>query len=210
MGYDGNNETLYIKLDRSALRYEADFYIKDLGGIECSNSDILARVKAHAVYHFKHPGNMPVSITKVVEEIHSLYPKLTVVSLGETDVIMEYRSKEPEPFMQVAKTGFLCVLLFVGAAFAIMAFHNDISITELFDRFYLQVMGSKKPAVSPLEIADSIGLAVGILFFYNHFGKKKLTHDPTPIQVEMRKYEKDVDTAIIENGARRGENLDVS
>ena len=25
MGYDGNNETLYIKLDRSALRYEADF-----------------------------------------------------------------------------------------------------------------------------------------------------------------------------------------
>ena len=54
MGYDGNNETLYIKLDRSALRYEADFYIKDLGGIECSNSDILARVKAHAVYHFKH------------------------------------------------------------------------------------------------------------------------------------------------------------
>ena len=104
MGYDGNNETLYIKLDRSALRYEADFYIKDLGGIECSNSDILARVKAHAVYHFKHPGNMPVSITKVVEEIHSLYPKLTVVSLGETDVIMEYRSKEPEPFMQVAKT----------------------------------------------------------------------------------------------------------
>ena len=210
MGYDGNNETLYIKLDRSALRYEADFYIKDLGGIECSNSDILARVKAHAVYHFKHPGNMPVSITKVVEEIHSLYPKLTVVSLGETDVIMEYRSKEPEPFMQVAKTGFLCVLLFVGAAFAIMAFHNDISITELFDRFYLQVMGSEKPAVSPLEIAYSIGLAVGILFFYNHFGKKKLTHDPTPIQVEMRKYEKDLDTAIIENGARRGENLDVS
>ena len=153
---------------------------------------------------------MPVSITKVVEEIHSFYPKLTVVSLGETDVIMEYRSKEPEPFMQGAKTGFLCVLLFVGAAFAIMAFHNDISITELFDRFYLQVMGSKKPAVSPLEIAYSIGLAVGILFFYNHFGKKKLTHDPTPIQVEMRKYEKDVDTAIIENGARRGENLDVS
>lgn len=34
--------------------------------------------------------------------------------------------------------------------------------------------------------------------------------NPTPIQVEMRKYEKDVDTAIIENGARRGENLDVS
>lgn len=56
MGYDGNNETLYIKLDRSALRYEADFYIKDLGGIECSNSDILARVKAPCRLPFQTSG----------------------------------------------------------------------------------------------------------------------------------------------------------
>ena len=61
MGYDGNNETLYIKLDRSALRYEADFYIKDLGGIECSNSDILARVKAHAVYQGGRGDPQPLS-----------------------------------------------------------------------------------------------------------------------------------------------------
>ena len=91
-----------------------------------------------------------------------------------------------------------------------MAFHNDISITEVFERFYLQVMGREKPQVSVIEISYSIGLAVGILFFYNHFGNKKFTHDQTPMQVEMRKYEQDVDTTIIENSARRGENLDAS
>ncbi|MDY4793332.1 MAG: stage V sporulation protein AA, partial [Pararoseburia sp.] len=96
------------------------------------------------------------------------------------------------------------------AAFTITAFHNDIGITEVFGRFYQQVVGGEKPRVTLIEISYSIGLAVGITVFYNHFGTKKITHDPTPIQVEMRKYEQDLDTAIIENSARRGENLDVS
>ena len=45
---------------------------------------------------------------------------------------------------------------------------------------------------------------------FNHIGKKKITSDPTPIQVEMRKYEKDVDTAFIENAGRKGHEHDVS
>ncbi len=47
---------------------------------------------------------------------------------------------------------------------------------------------------------------MGILVFFNHIGKKKITSDPTPIQVEMRKYEQDVDMAFIENAEERGMN----
>ena len=43
----------------------------------------------------------------------------------------------------------------------------------------------------------------------NHFGNKKITHDPTPLQVEMRKYECDIDTAFIENASRKEHNIDV-
>ena len=209
-GCDEKDAVLYLCMDRSVVRYEDTFYIKDLGSMTCSDMAILAHVKAHKLYHFRHPGNMVISVTKVIEEIHRIYPALEVVNLGETDVIMEYRSGKPRQAEQMAKTVLLCVLLFIGAGFAIMAFHNDISITEVFERFYLQVMGREKPQVSVIEISYSIGLAVGILFFYNHFGNKKFTHDPTPMQVEMRKYEQDVDTTIIENSSRRGENLDAS
>lgn len=45
---------------------------------------------------------------------------------------------------------------------------------------------------------------------FNHIGKKKITSDPTPIQVEMRKYEQDVDMAFIENAGRKGHEHDVS
>ena len=51
---------------------------------------------------------------------------------------------------------------------------------------------------------------MGILVFFNHIGKKKITSDPTPIQVEMRKYEQDVDMTFIENAGRKGHEHDVS
>lgn len=90
-----------------------------------------------------------------------------------------------------------------------MAFNNDVSIDDAFEKFYLQVMGTESNGMTELEVAYCIGLPVGILVFFNHFGKKKITPDPTPIQVEMRKYEKDVDTTFIEEAGRDGHSLDV-
>jgi stage V sporulation protein AA len=42
------------------------------------------------------------------------------------------------------------------------------------------------------------------MVFFNHIGKKKITMDPTPIQVELRKYESDVADTLIENASRMG------
>lgn len=33
-----------------------------------------------------------------------------------------------------------------------MAFNNDVSVGEVFNRFYQQVMGKEKPKVSEIEI----------------------------------------------------------
>lgn len=47
------------------------------------------------------------------------------------------------------------------------------------------------------EIFYSLGIGVGVVFFFNHFGHGKITQDPTPIEVQMRTYEEDVDKALI-------------
>ncbi|MFR4318135.1 MAG: hypothetical protein ACLT2Z_00835 [Eubacterium sp.] len=52
-------------------------------------------------------------------------------------------------------------------------------------------------------------MGVGILIFYNHFGTKKLSKDPTPIEVEMRKYEMDVNQTLITGHNRDDGKLDV-
>ena len=86
-----------------------------------------------------------------------------------------------------------------------MAFNNDIGIKNLFGQLYGMFTGRVSDGFTLLEISYSIGIGLGILFFFNHFGRMKLTDDPTPMQVQMRLYEDDINTTIIEDISRSKE-----
>jgi stage V sporulation protein AA len=101
-------------------------------------------------------------------------------------------------------------LVFFGSAFTIMAFHNDVDIQGVFERFYLQLMGTQKPHVTELEISYALGIGAGIMVFYNHFSKKRLTKDPTPIEVELKKYNQDLNSAKKDMAQEKGHEVDVS
>ena len=90
-----------------------------------------------------------------------------------------------------------------------MAFNNDSGVPEIFEQMYEQFMGKKAVGFNILELTYSIGLGLGIIVFFNHFGKKKFTVDPTPIEVEMSLYENDIQTTLIAQSSRRGQELDV-
>ena len=98
---------------------------------------------------------------------------------------------------------------FTGAAFSIMAFNNDVDVTKLFGQVYELMTGSKSDGFSILELTYCLGLIIGILVFFNHFGKKKFTVDPTPMEVEMRLYENDIQTTLLETYSRKEKELDV-
>ena len=86
-----------------------------------------------------------------------------------------------------------------------MTFNNDVDIPALFEQIYTQVTGQASDGFSILEISYSVGIGLGVLFFFNHFGRMKLTDDPTPMQVQMRLYENDVNTTIMEDNSRNQE-----
>ena len=90
-----------------------------------------------------------------------------------------------------------------------MAFHNDIGIKDIFASVYEIVTGETSDGFTVLEISYSIGLAAGIILFFNHIGSRRLTKDPTPVEVEMRLYENDVDTTLVESCGREGKTIDV-
>ena len=89
-----------------------------------------------------------------------------------------------------------------------MAFNNDIGIKKLFGQVYELVTGQETDGFTILEITYSIGITVGILIFFNHFGKKRFTVDPTPMEVQMRLYENDIQTTLAEDAVRKGAELD--
>ena len=211
-------ETLYIKIDQNILLHDYHVTLGDIAKMECTEESILRQLKQKKIYSFPKPKgrlekqkqHQVVSILKIIELIHKDYPNVDVQNMGETDFVLEYEPmREKSKGWQNLKTAVLCVLIFFGAAFTIMAFNNDISIDDVFEKFYMQVMGTKSDGVTELEIFYCLGLPVGILAFFNHAGKKKITPDPTPIQVQMRKYEQDVDTTFIEEAEREGNSLDM-
>ena len=155
------------------------------------------------------PASAFFSVLKVIELIGQEFPNVEIQNIGEKDFVIEYVPKEEPKWLLYLKTAVLCVLIFFGSAFTIMTFNNDVGVGEVFAEFYQQVMGTESDGFTVLEVCYSIGLFLGIVVFFNHVGHKKITPDPTPIQVEMRTYEKDVDTTFIENCGRKGTSNDV-
>lgn len=211
-------DTLYLKIDRNIVVYSYQVCLQDIASMECTNEAALRQLKQKKLYTFPQIGTpngkkhriQVFSVLHIIQQIHEDYPDLEVQNLGESDFLIECKAGITEnKSLEILKTAVLCIVIFFGAAFTIMTFNNDVGVADVFTRFYQQVIGSESDGVTELEVFYAIGMPIGIMVFYNHIGKKKVTHDPTPIQVEMRKYEQDVDTTFIENASREGKSIDV-
>lgn len=86
-----------------------------------------------------------------------------------------------------------------------MTFNNDVNVTKLFAQVYELFTGQTSDGFTVLELCYSFGLGLGIIIFFNHFAGKKLTADPTPLEVQMRTYEDDINTTIIEASRHKPE-----
>lgn len=210
-----SSQTIYIKIEKNVLVYNTSVALGDICKIECTDIGILRHLRQKKIYTFKganvKKNQLQVfSILKIIQLIHEDYPNVDVQNEGEADFVLEYVARRNPPRApEIIKVIILCVLMFFGSAFTIMAFNNDVGVSEVFAKFYTQVMGSPTDGFTELEVFYSIGMAIGVLVFFNHIGRKKITHDPTPIQIEMRKYENDIDTTFIDNSSRGGKNIDV-
>lgn len=205
-------KTLYIKGDRDVEVTKPDVTLGDLLSMECTDKLMLAKIKTLKIIRFKKSGKQRcvVSALKIISCIHEKFPQADVQNLGETDIIVTYEDqKTPALVWHIIKTAFVAAVTFFGAAFSIMAFNNDVDVTKLFGQIYELVTGQEAGGFSILEIAYSVGVTAGILIFFNHFGKKRFTVDPTPMEIQMRLYENDIQTTLIENSERRGEEMDV-
>ena len=206
------NITLYIKGDRNVEVTEQDVFLKDIVSMECSDKKFLPKLQTVKILklHGNREQRYVVSVLEIIACIHAAYPEVEVQNLGEADIIVTYENQKTPPYLwHILKVAVVAEIIFFGSAFSIMAFNNDVGGTKLFGQIYELVMGKQSDGFTVLEVTYSIGLTFGILGFFNHFGKKRFTVDPTPMEVQMRLYENDIQTALVENASRRKEELEV-
>lgn len=207
-------ETLYIKAEKNTEVTKNEVTIGDVLSMECSNQAVVSKVKALKLLKIpdkkdKKQQRVVLSILKVIERIHQDYPNIEVQNMGEIDFIVTYeKQKTPNLFVHYLKVAGVVLTSFVGAAFSIMAFNNDVDTARLFSQIYELVVGAPSDGFTILELTYCIGLIIGILVFFNHFGSKRFSVDPTPIEVEMRVYEGEIQDTLIEGYSRKGHELD--
>lgn len=207
------DKTIYLKMDAKIKLRDDVIRIGDLGKIYCEESTVVNKIKTIQVYHFqkKDKNRCVIGVLKVIQLIHQEYPTYAVEIVGETETIVEQITGKSKPaWMDWIKIVLVSGICFFGTMYTIMSYHNDIGIVGLFDKVYGLVMGQETDGFTALEAAYSIGLSLGIIIFYNHLGKRKLTPDPSPVTVEMRTYEDDVNRSLVELANREEKTIDIN
>ena len=204
--------TVYIKGDRNVEVTKRDLTLGDIVSLECSNPKDAAKLKTVKIMKIPEKGEhrFVVSVLEIISCIHREYPAMEIQNMGETDIIITYEDqKTPSKFLHMIKAAAVVCITFIGAAFSIMSFNNDVNVTKLFSQIYEWMTGQETSGFTILELTYSIGLIIGILVFFNHFGRKRFSVDPTPMEVEMRLYENDIQTTLVETYSRKGKEIDV-
>lgn len=207
------SDILYLNLEKISLVKEKTVHLGQVATLWCCDKELEKRCSQMTVLEIKEDidRRYVMSVMSVIEKLIGQEKDLQVSNLGETDFIIDYQpGSGSSVWWSWAKTIFVCVTMLIGGAFAIMTFNNDGCVAEIFRQLYLCVMGTEPEGINVLEIGYSVGLPLGILLFFNHFSKISFSKDPTPIEVQMRSYENDVNDTLIQNAGREETEIDVS
>lgn len=194
------NDTVHISFQQVEKVPERKVYLGQAGKIHCADARIEAGCRSLLLYRFQEKEEKKgFSVLQVVALIEEHYPGITVNNVGTPDFLLEYEgARNASKGIALAKTILVCLISFFGAAFAVMTFNNDGDVMNVFSTVYQQFTGVESDGTTVLEAGYSIGLPLGILFFFDHFHKKKDREDPTPLEVQMRLYGNDVAGSVIQ------------
>lgn len=199
-------DILYIQTDKNMKVTSENIYLQDIARLSSNNPAVLSRCKVLKVMTLPKEkyGRYAVSAMDLIDLVQRKEEKVEVNHVGEPDFLFTYENPGTKKhLLSWLKTAFVCLVTFFGTMFSIMTFNTDVDIPKLFKNIYTQFTGEISSGFTVLEVTYSLGIGIGVIFFFNHFGCFRLTDDPSPMEVEMRTYEDEVDLTIMEQERRK-------
>jgi stage V sporulation protein AA len=189
-------KTVYIRLrHRVQVRPDDCITVSKIAQI-VAGEELRTRI-SNLVVHRVQPSDkniVVIDVMRVLAEVHKTDPDIDVQAVGPAQTIVEivFQKKTYSPVL----FALVWILLFVGAALAIMNFHEDVSMQLVHKRLYTIITGKTSEHPLLLQIPYSIGLGLGMILFFNHLFKKRINEEPSPLEVEMFNYQLDMDMYV--------------
>ena len=173
------SEMLYLQTERNIKITSPVVTLGDVAQLSCSDGAVLARNQVRRVAHLPDDGygRYVCSASTLVRLVTEAEEHVDVTHIGEPNFILTYEDpRQKNTWISWCKTILVGILTFIGTAFSIMTFHTDIGVRELFLDVYTRFLPQMTPGFSMLEISYSIGIGLGVVLYFNHFGRRKFTH----------------------------------
>lgn len=190
-------EIVYIRLrHRVQVKSESLVNLGQLAQIIAPEGVLedLKRINIHQVTP-SDKNIIVIDVMTVINEISVNHPYLDIQTIGPVQSIIEviYEKKKISLPLFIG----VWLLLFIGAAMAIMNFHEDVSMRQVHQTLYHFITGEEDPHPLLFQIPYSFGLGLGMILFFNHIFRKRLNEEPSPLEVEMFNYQQDLDQYVI-------------
>ena len=162
----------------------------DSSVVELLQNEIVYKITAHDKTH------VVIDVMKVIEIIQqkASHVQINLLGSGQTLVEIIYEKEDTPNFF-----GLVWLLLFIGAALAIIYFHEDVSMQQVHQRLYYMITGEFNAQPLLFQIPYSLGLGLGMVLFFNHVFQKRINEEPSPLEVEMFQYQQSLDQYVIVN-----------
>ncbi|MFD2925868.1 stage V sporulation protein AA [Halobacillus naozhouensis] len=200
---------VYIRM-RQSIRVSTNHVVrvKDVAKVAGSSSykQILENM---AIYNIeeKDKNIVVIDVHPLIELILQRFPHIELEILGPNQCVVHVDKKQAKNPSLILISA-IWVLLFIGAAMTIMNFHYDVSMEAVQQKLHFMLTGEKKEHPLWIQVPYSIGLGLGMILFFNHWFHKKFNEEPNPMEVEVFKYQEDLDhyVAINENKVEQDED----
>lgn len=149
-------------------------------------------------------ANYIISVMDIIKAVLKVFPQATISNQGEESMVLQFLPEDykENKLWNFVKVAVVALTLFIGSSITIMSYHEDVGMAQIFSTIEEMFTGVKTNNPNWISIPYSIGIGLGIIVFYNQFGAKKLTDDPTPIEIEMSKYDKEIDDCLVDTANR--------
>lgn len=209
------NLTLYFALEQSVLVSSRKVHIEDISTLYCRDKDIYHGISKIEILTMPdgEESQMVITAMKLIQLISTQYSQVHVESIGNSETIVYYKNlRDGRKTKSKVKAIFLMFLAFIGTGYSIMTYNEEVGTRDLLFNIYELFTGQKAISgdikTSLGLFCYSIGLAIGMIIFFNHGINRNKTDDPTPLQVQMRLYEQDVNQCIILDNSREKKTID--